>query len=315
MRAWNLGRYALTSCAAAAMLAGCGGSHPPIGAAAGAPSSVLRSQSGSGSQLLYMGFSGGIYVFSYPDGALQQTINVGLDVSAFCTDGAGNVYATVAKGDQGFVYEYAFGGTTPMAEYAEATPAAPNGCSVDPATGHVAVTNYPTYLGNSTVDVFQSPSSGPTLYGDSDLSNFTGCAFDSSGSLYVDGQNDENPRAHPNLIELPSGGDSFVDVSVNKYLYNPNSMQFISPYLNIANRPRQVLYRVAISGSTATVVAVTKVKGWFGEPWVQGHTLIAAYHSKDVGYWKYPKGGRAFKSLSGFGPGYALFAAIVATKG
>jgi hypothetical protein len=31
MKSLNLGRYALYSCVAAAMLAGCGGSQPPIG--------------------------------------------------------------------------------------------------------------------------------------------------------------------------------------------------------------------------------------------------------------------------------------------
>ena len=32
MGPWGLGRCALTSCAAVALLAGCGGSQPPIGA-------------------------------------------------------------------------------------------------------------------------------------------------------------------------------------------------------------------------------------------------------------------------------------------
>jgi hypothetical protein len=32
MKSLGLGRYALSSCAAAALLAGCGGSQPPIGA-------------------------------------------------------------------------------------------------------------------------------------------------------------------------------------------------------------------------------------------------------------------------------------------
>jgi hypothetical protein len=37
MRILDFSRYALTSCAAAAMLAGCGGSQPPIGAPGAMP--------------------------------------------------------------------------------------------------------------------------------------------------------------------------------------------------------------------------------------------------------------------------------------
>jgi hypothetical protein len=37
MKSLELGRYALNSCVAAAMLAGCGGSQPPIGAQGAMP--------------------------------------------------------------------------------------------------------------------------------------------------------------------------------------------------------------------------------------------------------------------------------------
>jgi hypothetical protein len=40
MMGLNLGRYALSSCVAAAMLAGCGGSQPPIGTPGAMPHSA-----------------------------------------------------------------------------------------------------------------------------------------------------------------------------------------------------------------------------------------------------------------------------------
>jgi len=54
MRALDVGRYALSSCAAAALLAGCGGSQPPIGAPGALPQSAssvplgLRTATGGG---------------------------------------------------------------------------------------------------------------------------------------------------------------------------------------------------------------------------------------------------------------------------
>ena len=51
MTSRELSRYALSSCAAAAMLAGCGGSQPPIGAPGAMPQS--RASSGYGYNTLY----------------------------------------------------------------------------------------------------------------------------------------------------------------------------------------------------------------------------------------------------------------------
>ena len=81
MMSLNLGRYALCGAVAAALLAGCGGSQPPIGAPGAMPqSSALQSQSAqrdrSGSwmlpeatseDLLYVsdGFYGDVFVYSY----------------------------------------------------------------------------------------------------------------------------------------------------------------------------------------------------------------------------------------------------------
>ena len=79
------GRYALSSCVAAAMLAGCGGSQPPIGVLGAAPqtSAVARHADRGKSwmlpeakskDLLYVSTSDSVYVFSYPKGTLVGTL-------------------------------------------------------------------------------------------------------------------------------------------------------------------------------------------------------------------------------------------------
>jgi len=54
MRSTDLGRYALSSCVAAAMLAACGGSQPPIGAPGAMPQSraIVTHASRGGSWML-----------------------------------------------------------------------------------------------------------------------------------------------------------------------------------------------------------------------------------------------------------------------
>jgi hypothetical protein len=49
MRSLDFIRYALSSCVAAAMLAGCGGSQPPIGAPGAMPQSPTKSARFNGS--------------------------------------------------------------------------------------------------------------------------------------------------------------------------------------------------------------------------------------------------------------------------
>ena len=51
MKNLEFGRITLSSCAVAAMLAGCGGSQPPIGAAGALPQS--RASNGNGCSSLY----------------------------------------------------------------------------------------------------------------------------------------------------------------------------------------------------------------------------------------------------------------------
>ncbi|MGA7201514.1 MAG: hypothetical protein WBX26_06780, partial [Candidatus Cybelea sp.] len=55
----QLGRFTVSSCIAAAMLAGCGGSQPPIGAPGAMPQSVAQSAQGAHSgPLLYVSNDG-----------------------------------------------------------------------------------------------------------------------------------------------------------------------------------------------------------------------------------------------------------------
>jgi hypothetical protein len=84
MRSLDFGRYALTSCVATAMLAGCGGSQPPIGAPGAMPQTAAittRAERGTSwmlpeaktDDLLYAsnqyGYGpNGVFIFSYKRG-------------------------------------------------------------------------------------------------------------------------------------------------------------------------------------------------------------------------------------------------------
>ena len=136
MNTATLIRCALSDCVAAAMLAGCGGSQPPIGAPGAMPqTSALATHADRGKSsmlpearsedLLYASNQGDasseygdVLIFAYPEGKLVGTLTgFSAFVQSLCSDRSGNVFVTASTTDlsQGYVYEYSHGGTQPVA--------------------------------------------------------------------------------------------------------------------------------------------------------------------------------------------------------
>ena len=121
MKCLNSSRYALTRCVAAAMLVGCGGSQPPIGAPGAMPqASRIPAQAdhgrswmlpGTSGDLLYVG-CGGVCIYTYPGSKAVGTLKV--YPNSLCSDEGGNVFITSSVDyGKGVIYEYPHGGTEP----------------------------------------------------------------------------------------------------------------------------------------------------------------------------------------------------------
>src|SRR5579863_10312478 len=144
-----------TSLSAAALVAACGGSQSPIGAPGAIPQTsaiAMHAERGKSwmlpeaksSDLLYVaaspdGPNGSAYVYTYPQGRLVGTLT-GFGVPrGECADSAGDVFI-VAYTNQSMssstIYEYAHGGTKPIAALSD--PDVAVGCAVDPTTGDLA---------------------------------------------------------------------------------------------------------------------------------------------------------------------------------
>jgi hypothetical protein len=218
MKSLDFGRYALISCVAAAMLAGCGGSQPPIGApGAMQPTTASATHTDRGSwmlpapttghsadyaasgPLLYVTNVNPVYndVTVYHAGARNPapvaTISDGLNGPAGdCLDSLGTLYVTnqpISNG--GSIVEYAFGKTTPLRVITEGidTPAF---CAID-GDGNLWVTN----IGGPNATEYLHSSKKPHTVITKDMIYPTGIAIDSSGNLYVSNR-------------LSSGGDVVV---------------------------------------------------------------------------------------------------------
>jgi len=289
-------------CIAAAFLAGCGGSQPPIGApgtswqtsatathAAHGKSWMLPEASGE--DLIYIA-SNPTAVLSYTTGKIVGTIDTGGD--GVCSDALGNVFFVSSDA----ITEYGHGGTVPIATL-YLTGYAPSGigCASDPTTGNLAVTYYdfdPSGA-KAEVAVFADAQGTPSVYQTGIASQF--CTYDDEGNLFADGYLGNGAA----IAELPSGGNEFTVFPLTQGIGgNPWSISWDGKYLSVEGIAHSSVRfsRIKIAGSTSTIVGTVRPRGKMvhaAASWLWGKALLVPYAASNatrIGFWKYPKGGK-----------------------
>jgi len=279
------------------MLVGCGGSQPPIGAADMRQPTIQRATS-SGSALLYVvmvGHALGTHVLTYPGGKqVKHIADWGLATS---NPNNGDV---LIGGIFGPVNLYAHGGTKPLHTFGlSSEEVVAYGSAFDPTSDAIALTGNEEF-GAGSVYVYQTPTSNPTKYTVPNITYLQFVGYDGQGNLFVDGQGSKTNFA---LAELPKGGNAFVGLTVDGTITNAGAIQWDGNYITLMNGPS--IYRLQISGSTATIVGQTELRrAWGGgDFWIQGNTVIGPrlsdlpHDPRWVGFWHYPGGGSAYKVI------------------
>ena len=312
----RLGRHALTSCVAIALLAGCGGSQPPIGAPgamAQRPAVALPVHGrydAKSADLLYSSApdQGQVLIFSYPAGKLLHTLSGFNTPAGLCSDNSGNVFI-VDLGAQDII-EYAHGGTKPVATLDDSGND-PNACYVDPMTGDLAVAGGGIHE-NANIAVFANAQGKPKVYTDGFLSLLASCTYDADGNLFAGGYAEGSGHAVGALVELPANGEQLTPLSVNTTLGAGGAVQWDGKYLAVGS-PRgtgqglhgpATIYQFSISGSTATVVNTIQLSTGKGDKnagavefWIQnGYIVSPKTHRSGIARWSYPAGGDPVKS-------------------
>jgi hypothetical protein len=299
-------RYASTA-AVAILLAGCGGSQPPIGAPGVMPQSRAistraaqgRSHAAAGpatsGDLIYVSNGcGGVCVLSYPDGQVVSIITLSGSIGGDCSDSSGEVFVT----NDTQVVEYARGDSSPIATYSVAGEEA-DACSVDPTSGNLAVVFRGT---GANIAIFPPRSETPSYY-NAHIDAYY-CGYDADGNLFVDGLNGHDGG----LSELSKGASDLNILSINGDLGTPGQVQWDSKYITVEGRASGKVVRLAISGSTATVVGTTRLKGKIAnasQSWIYGNRVIVPYATRGrlinkVGVWKYPASGKPVSKFEHF---------------
>jgi len=275
----RFGRLTVRCSIAAALLAGCGGSQPPIGAPGANPQTyaLAHQLSNSDQPLLYVfgsyGSSNG-KILDYPSGTtVSEFVPKPSEFVRTCSDSEGNVYlagADETSGEYPAISEYTYGATSPSnyvvvtsQEYGDAV-----GCSVDPTTGNIAMI---AEVPEKAVDVFAPQLQGTPQTFDSSMPWLLSAGYDNSGNLFLLGL---SGHYQLEFAELPKGGSSFEAMSLDLGSHAPNkpgdgndigwTVEWDGQYVTIEGayspkhngKPKtwkQAIYRLNISGSAATV--------------------------------------------------------------
>jgi len=305
----NATRYALGVCAAVTTLVGCGASpvslgprepmgqnailavHPDRGRSWMAPDAKKA-------DLLYISDlgTGDVYVYSYPEGALEGTLTGFNRPWGLCANKAGKIFVTEQSGFQ--ILEYAHGGTKPLATLKDPGED-PGGCSVDPTTGDLAVANISTPATDpGDVAIYKKARGARRAYKEPGISYYEYCGYDNQGNLYVDGMKDSAFA----FAELPKGKHSFLNIGLNENIQYGGSVQWEGTDVAIGDYEANVIYQFSISGSSGTETGSTALDGssYAVQFWVQGSNVVGPNaNGANVMFWNYPAGGSPTKTING----------------
>jgi|HubBroStandDraft_4_1064222.scaffolds.fasta_scaffold00006_149 hypothetical protein len=284
----------------------------PVGAAISNPKGALqpgrraRMDGGVAQQdLLYVSNTNGeVTVYRYWQHTLVGVLTDFTQPMGECADSSHNVYITDASAKQ--ILEYAHGGTKPIKKFDD-SPDSPYTCSVDLATGDLAVANYNGTSQPGNIAIWGGGSSKRTTYTDSALGYFIGCAYDASGNLLV--TNGRGYSAPAGFAWLPNGGTRLVNIKIpgpgssdNWYV---TGIQWDGKYFVLDSG---YAYRISLLHGQAYYVGYTSLDPTGGPyaiydntPGLQGTQIVVGISGRSyssVNLYHYPAGGQPVAEIT-----------------
>ena len=320
MKVLQLGRYALCSSVAAALLAGCGGSEPPISAPGVMPQSSAQHGALPFSQ--YLTSSGGevqyvteeypqrIAEYDYPkgDAPIRHWALKGFPTAA-CTKGSKTFWIVLSKANE--IVEFAVGREKPI-KTLTVTGGEPFDCAINPASGDLAV----PLAGTSGVVIFAKGSGSGQVFRD-ELASNRFSTYDSNGNLFVNGFYHGNPA----LAELPKKSAKFKLLSFSNHLSSElaaGPIRWDGTYVAMHDGVGNIdaIYRYRASGNVAKLEGTVTLEGatdcgWFWFLSQAGVLFCPDWNVQYVQVYKYPAGGSPIANL---GPSRPYQAGIVSLE-
>ncbi len=272
----------------ALLLSGCGAADPSAGVApAGASWMHPEAQ---GRDLLYVAsIPYDVDVYTYPQGKMVGALSGFMGPRGLCSNAGGDVFVTETYD----VKEFAHGGDAPIATLSDPY-GTPQGCSVDPASGKLAVVT------STVVAVYRAESRRRWHLerGHPIGASLAYCAYDTSGDLFVNGRRGTGESV---VLELPKGATEFETLSLQHGIAQPGNLEWSAGVLAIEDESDEVIYRFTIRKGNAALEGVTYLKDVkdVTQFWIQDGTLIGPDFARSLlDFWSYPRGGKPARTIA-----------------
>jgi hypothetical protein len=231
--------------------------------------------------------------------------------SGECVDSAGNVYVVAEVAQR--IFEYAHGGTRPIATFKSASHLLPVSCAFDPTTGDLAVANlegsYSKDPSRGDVEVYQPGQQRPAKFTASNIFSYYFLGYDNKGNLFVDGSYGRaGVGVRFEYAELPRSGNQMQPITLTGgSIAFPGNVQWDGEHIAIGDQDNAVIYQTQgsqIVGSTP-LTGSSDIVGYF----IDGGTVICPDAGNGtVEFYNYPAGGTPTGSIAGIS--YPLAAAV-----
>lgn len=245
-----------------------------------------------------------VYVYSWPDAKREGTLTGFNAPGNLCTDTNGDVYVTNYRSHD--ILEYAHGGRSPI-KTLKARGEDPYGCSVDPASGDLAVTNISSAKSSLGGDllVYKEARGTPKAFTAPRFVTYISCGYDDRGNLFIDGYDTSDAFA---FAELPQGHNALLKIAINRVIMGAGDVLWHGKYITVGDSVTGSIFDVQVSRSKGIVKGSTRLHGssnvyqyWIGNGSVVA-TNITNFEKAHgfVAFWKYPAGGEFTDSIRGF---------------
>lgn len=306
MRLLHLSRPVFAMFAVAAFLVGCGATPvTPTGA-------KMQGHAQSGSKektLLYISSAkkASVYVYNYPSGHQVATLVGFYGPAGLCSDGNGDVWVTDTDPytGTGYLDEYAPGRKHPIATLDEAGNS-PQGCSVDPITGDLAVAN-----DQNNIAIYPNAQAPPAYYSTTGLVNKPKTiAYDDSGNVYF-------ASSSGHAAWLPAGAPGAMKLGLRPSPRRHGPLRWDGQYLTVLESAgsHDDVWRYELRGKSAKLVDRIELDCCMGDYAIRGSILAATMpRLGEASVSRYPAGGKAFLGLTAIDPTGIAIATIPAQK-
>jgi hypothetical protein len=239
-------------------------------------------------------------VYSYP--ALKNVGTIGdLDnPQGDCVDKNNNVWIVNTQASQ--ILEYAHGGTTPIATLSDPNQY-PVGCSFDPTTGNLAVSNFYSTSGPpGSVSIYSNATGTPATFTPPGFAVVYYLGYDAKGTLYLDGIDSGS-----SFLFSSFNGKKFTSITLDHPIGGPGTVQVVGDRVVVGDQTNgdNAAYGFKIHGSNGTLVKTTALTG--ANDVVQFNIYKNSLVGADINFssgstvdrFKYPAGGSPVKSTPG----------------